>query len=287
MATKKKSSKKKTAPESKKKTQKTPKLKEDPSKNKEFVLKARTRKHTPNIFKIKSRKATPIVFSLEEVDEIIKKKASKPQTPAPFKETPAQKKIAQRKVLEDVPEEKRTLGAASLADILGFNPHDTKNKPKFNNYEDSIPEKHKPYYKALLDLRTQVLQGLEMHTKDTLKRSSKDDTGELSAYSQHMADVGTDTFDRDFALSLVSNEQDALFEIEEAIQRIIKGTYGICEITGKPIAKDRLKAVPFTRYSIEGQKQLEATKKTSQKDRGGIFSETNFEESAKYTEEEV
>ena len=70
-------------------------------------------------------------------------------------------------------------------------------------------------YKALVALRDRVLDGLALHSQDTLKRSSKEDSGDLSSYGQHMADAGTDTFDRDFALSLLSSEQDALFEIEE------------------------------------------------------------------------
>jgi RNA polymerase-binding transcription factor DksA/lipoprotein signal peptidase len=122
-----------------------------------------------------------------------------------------------------------------------------------------VPEKFKRYYKLLVDLRKHLTEGIERHSEETLKRSVKDDAGDLSAYGQHMADAGTDTFDRDFALSLVSNEQEALSEIEAAIKRIRDGTYGICEITAKPISKERLLAVPFTRYSAEAQKQIERT----------------------------
>ena len=82
------------------------------------------------------------------------------------------------------------------------------------------------------------------------------DAGDLSAYGQHMADAGTDTFDRDFALSMVASEQEALSEIDAAIKRIHDGTYGVCEITQKPIDKERLLAVPFTRYSAEAQKGI-------------------------------
>jgi len=108
----------------------------------------------------------------------------------------------------------------------------------------------------LLDMRTRVGEGLDVRSKDTLKRSTKDDSGDLAAYGP---DSGTDTFDRDFALNLVSSEQDILFEIDQAIKRLANGTYGVCEITGKPIPADRLAAVPFTRYTLEGQKELEAT----------------------------
>lgn len=80
---------------------------------------------------------------------------------------------------------------------------------------------------------------------------------ELAGYSLHMADSGTDNFDRDFALSLLSSDQDAIYEIEEALKRIEKKTYGICELTGKSIPKARLEAIPWTRFTVEAQGQLE------------------------------
>jgi DnaK suppressor protein len=79
----------------------------------------------------------------------------------------------------------------------------------------------------------------------------------LSGYSLHMADSGTDNFDRDFALSLLSSDQDAVYEIEEALKRIEKNTYGICELSGKPIPKSRLEAIPWTRFTVQAQAQLE------------------------------
>ena len=87
-----------------------------------------------------------------------------------------------------------------------------------------------------------------------------------------MADAGTDTFDRDFALSLVSSEQEALSEIDAAIKRIHADTYGVCEITGKPISKERLMAVPFTRYSAEAQKDIERNRHHS-RTQAGLFGE--------------
>jgi len=105
------------------------------------------------------------------------------------------------------------------------------------------------YYGNLLDLRERLL-----HQMDGLAKESAE---ELSSYSLHMADCGTDNFDRDFALSLLSSDQDALYEIEEAIKRIEKNTYGICELTGKTIPKARLEAIPWTRFTVEAQAQLE------------------------------
>jgi DnaK suppressor protein len=72
-----------------------------------------------------------------------------------------------------------------------------------------------------------------------------------------MADAGTDSFDRDLALSQISSEQDAVYEIDEAINRIRNRSYGICELTGKPIEPQRLEAIPWTRFSMEAERMLE------------------------------
>ena len=170
----------------------------------------------------------------------------------------------------------------SLADILGFNPKKAQ-KAVVDDVE-AVPEKFRRYYRLLLDLRAHLTEGLNLHTEETLKRSSKDDSGDLSSYGQHMADAGTDTFDRDFALSLVSSEQDALTEIDSAIKRILDGTYGICEVTAKPIAKDRLLAVPFTRYSAEAQKDIERNRMRTRSS-AGLFGELG-EDGAKIAEDD-
>lgn len=71
------------------------------------------------------------------------------------------------------------------------------------------------------------------------------------------ADSATDEFDHNLALGLLAHEEDALYEIDAAIQRILDGTYGVCEITGKPIPEERLRAVPWTRYTKETLERLE------------------------------
>ncbi len=228
----------------------------------------------------KKKLAKPIAFSLDEVRAIAKTvsakeakvqaaKAAKPGAPAAKKADPLGKLVR--------PANPTHVKAASLADILGFNPKKAKSAEAAE--EKDVPEKYKRYYKLLIDLRKHLTAGIELHSEETLKRSSKDDSGDLSAYGQHMADAGTDTFDRDFALSLVSSEQEALSEIDAAIKRVHDGTYGICEITQKPIAKERLLAVPFTRYSAGAQKELERNHHRS-RTQAGLFGELG-EEGAK------
>lgn len=239
--------------------------------------------------RILERKATkPIAFSLDEVREIAKRNAKKsaraggPELSQPAKDTT---KVALPLKGASRPPIPHHIKAASLADILGFNPAKA-NKPSVDDGDLlELPEKYRRYYRLLVDLRNHVLESLGQHSEETLKRSAKEDAGDLSGYGQHMADAGTDTFDRDFALSLVSSEQEALSEVEAAIKRIHDGTYGICELTGKPISRDRLLAVPFTRYSAEAQKELEKTKHHSVQ-RAGIFADTTSEEGGKLIEEE-
>src|SRR5438034_2998078 len=86
---------------------------------------------------------------------------------------------------------------------------------------------------------------------------AKETAKEMASYSLHSAYSGADNFDREFALSLLSSDQDAIYEIEEALKRIERNTYGICELTGKPIPKARLDAIPWTRFTVEAQAQLE------------------------------
>jgi len=239
--------------------------------------------------RILERKTTkPIAFSLDEVREIAKKnekkttKAAENRTNRPAREAVRGEPSPKGSSRPPIPNH---IKAASLADILGFNPNKGKKGTADHDNAEDVPEKYRRYYRLLVDLRTHVLESLGQHSEETLKRSAKEDAGDLSGYGQHMADAGTDTFDRDFALSLVSNEQEALSEVEAAIKRVRDGTYGICELTGKPIGKDRLLAVPFTRYSAEAQKELEKTRHRSVQ-RAGIFADTTTEEGGKIVEEE-
>lgn len=160
-----------------------------------------------------------------------------------------------------------SIAAASIADLLGGN-NPFRKGGSVQDELQQIPEKLRRYYHLLLAMREAIQKGLAFHAEEALKKNGKDDAGDLSGYSQHLADAGSDTADRDFALSLISNEQEALKEIADAITRMKKGTYGVCEITSKPIPHARLMAVPFTRYSLEGQKELERNRRAHRR-RGG------------------
>lgn len=106
----------------------------------------------------------------------------------------------------------------------------------------------------LLALKDSLLDSVSNVSRDALRVNAG---AESSAFGQHMADAGSDAYDRDFALSMLSNSHDSLYEIDSALKRIADGSYGICEISQKPIGKPRLEALPFTRYTVECQAELE------------------------------
>ena len=113
----------------------------------------------------------------------------------------------------------------------------------------------------LLMLRDAMVDSMAGVAQDTLR--SRAEGSEASAFGMHQADAGSDAYDRDFALSLLSQEQDALYEIDQALKRIELGTYGVCEMSGKSIPHARLEAIPFARFTVECQSQLEKQNKQS------------------------
>lgn len=107
----------------------------------------------------------------------------------------------------------------------------------------------------LLALKDTLLDSMTGVARDNLRTGHS--SHEVSAHGLHQADAGSDAYDRDFALNLLSQEQDALFEIDEALKRIARGTYGTCEMSGKQIPKARLEARPFARFTVECQNEIE------------------------------
>ena len=105
------------------------------------------------------------------------------------------------------------------------------------------------HYRVLLGLRDRLLKDRSEQLAQAGER--------LESYSMDMADSATDAFDHDLALSELSAEQDALYEVDEALKRILNGTYGVCEETGKPIPAARLRAIPWTRFTKEVETRLE------------------------------
>lgn len=112
-----------------------------------------------------------------------------------------------------------------------------------------IPIRWRPHYAALVELRERLLG--ECH-EELAAAAEPIESGSL-----HQADSATDEFDHDLALGLLSARQDALYEIDAALARIREGSYGICEVSGRPIPAARLRVVPWTRYTEEVGEELE------------------------------
>ena len=185
-----------------------------------------------------------------------------------------------KNVMKKAPARNKPHTPATAASILG--------RPVVKAANNSGPKKIKAewqkFYNRLLELREQL-----MHQMNGL---AKESAQEIPGYSLHMADSGTDNFDRDFALSLLSSDQDAVYEIEEALKRIERGTYGVCELTGKPIPKARLEAIPWTRFTVQAQAQLEREGALRQRRLGALgtvdaVGATDVEEEADEPEEKV
>ena len=114
------------------------------------------------------------------------------------------------------------------------------------------------FFRAQLQKQLDLIQGnLDALAGDNLKRSPIEASGDISAHSTHMADQGTDNFDRELALNLASSRQESLYDIEDSIRRIDEGTYGACEICGGAIELPRLKALPFAKKCMSCQNAAE------------------------------
>src|SRR5881398_3450245 len=137
----------------------------------------------------------------------------------------------------------------------------TSNSPAEIFRDNHKPRRLDSFTKGQKEKLLQLVDSMAGVAQDTLR--SRAEGSEASAFGMHQADAGSDAYDRDFALSLLSQEQDALYEIDQALKRIEVGTYGICEMSGKPIPHARLEAIPFARFTVGCQSQLEKQNKMS------------------------
>src|SRR6202521_4212243 len=178
-----------------------------------------------------------------------KKKKTSPKKPAARKAKATRKVSAKRSTSKKAARvSARSKISASPSKLLGTNHRERKLNPFTRKQKEK-----------LLQLRDAMVDSMAGVAQDTLR--SRAEGSEASAFGMHQADAGSDAYDRDFALSLLSQEQDALYEIDQALKRIELGTYGICEMSGKPISHARLEAIPFARFTVECQTQIEKQKK--------------------------
>jgi DnaK suppressor protein len=178
------------------------------------------------------------------------RKVSKPARKLHAKRPVSKRATAAAKRSAKSSKSKREAATRSPVTLLGLNNREKKLNPFIRKQKEK-----------LLQLRDAMVDSMAGVAQGTLR--SRAEGSEASAFGMHQADAGSDAYDRDFALSLLSQEQDALYEIDEALKRIELGTYGICEMSGKPIPHARLEAIPFARFTVECQSQLEKQSKAS------------------------
>ncbi|MCX5668841.1 MAG: TraR/DksA family transcriptional regulator [Candidatus Omnitrophica bacterium] len=115
----------------------------------------------------------------------------------------------------------------------------------------------KDFKKIVLKKKEEILSDLKHISDDTLRKSQKEASGDISGYTYHMADVATDNYDREFSLGLASGERKSIYELDDALKRIEEGTFGICDDCKSAITKIRLRAVPSARLCIKCQQKRE------------------------------
>jgi len=186
------------------------------------------------------------------------KKATKKPAPKASARKPAPKAAMKKKAAPAAKPvaNKKTAVKPAVNSVPKVNSERPKSAPR-------KPVKLTPFLKMqrqrLMALRDSILDSMAGVAKDTLR--SRPEGSEASAFGMHQADAGSDAYDKDFALSLLSQEQDALYEIEEALKRVDNGTYGTCEMSGKPIPHPRLEALPFARFTVQCQTDIEKTRR--------------------------
>ncbi len=188
------------------------------------------------------------------VKSVEKFPAPKPTTKAPAplilkkKATPSESKTNSVRRTAAKPEPVKAAPAAAPVKPLVISDEAQEGEIKHSVFVKMARQK-------LLDLKDALMDSMTGTASETLR--NKAEGSEASAFGMHQADAGTDAYDRDFALSLLAQEQDALYEIEEALKRIKDGTYGVCEACNKRIPQARLEALPFARLTIDCQQIYE------------------------------
>ena len=258
-AAKKKAPAKKAAPKKKAPAKKSAAKKKAPAK-KAAVKRAPAKKAPAK--KAPAKKAVPKKKAPAKKAPAKKAPAKKaPAKKAPAKKAAPKKKAAkkpsaaQKKVANKIPIRKRmTVKKRPVLPHLAQRPLPaaTKAAGKPRKLTAAFLKKQK---QKLLDLRDTLVDQMNGVARDSLGRG--DDSADVSAFGMHQADAGSDSYDRDFALNILSQEQDALNEIEEALIRIDSREYGVCQGSGDMIPPARLEAMPFARCTVEYQEKLD------------------------------
>jgi RNA polymerase-binding transcription factor DksA len=118
-------------------------------------------------------------------------------------------------------------------------------------------EEMEAYRQALETLRARLRGDVAQMTNEALYKDGPGGSSGMSSVPLHMADLGSDNYDQEFTLELIENEQGTLELINDALDRISKGSYGLCDECGEAIAKPRLQAIPYALHCIQCARKLE------------------------------
>lgn len=125
-----------------------------------------------------------------------------------------------------------------------------------------LTKKQLQHFKEKLQVeKNKVLEEMDGLQQSNLKQSISDSSGEISRYSYHLGDVASLSYGREFSMGLAERQQKYLEQIDEALERVENGEYGICKVTGEPIPIERLEEVPVAKYSVKGKEILERKKR--------------------------
>lgn len=204
--------------------------------------------------------ASKKVSTTKTAKKAVKKaSASKAVKKAPAKKAPVKKTVAKK-----APAKKSVAKNATAKKVSSVKTEAVKNKvvkripiapakapapvPAPPGTRKLTAKEIREFKDLLLTLRERVSGDYSALSRDNLEANQRDPS---------LSDQGTDTFDREMELNMMGSEQEVLFEIDAALRRIEKGTYGICELTGQPINIERLQALPYVRYTVRAQSELE------------------------------
>ncbi len=112
----------------------------------------------------------------------------------------------------------------------------------------------------LLKKREDILAEINSIVRENLK-SQKEASGDLSGYSYHMADMASDSYERELSLNIATEERKVIYEIDEALKRIKDGKYGVCLSCDKKIPLKRLNALLYAKYCIKCKSKEENTRR--------------------------
>lgn len=194
--------------------------------------------------------ASKKVSTTKTVKKAVKKApAAKAVKKSPAKPAPAKKEPVQKVSVKKTPAPKAPVQKSTVVKRVPIAPAKPPAPvPAAPGTRKLTPKEVREFKDILLNLRERVSGEYNVLSRDNLEANQRDPS---------LSDQGTDTFDREMELNMMGSEQEVIFEIDAALRRIEKGTYGICELTGNPINLERLQALPYVRYTVRAQSELE------------------------------